>query len=142
MWLSHICKNKCANAKVLSSDCVIYHNLFILKYITVNKLISNIISNLYHKKFQDLNINKSYFCIFDGIRRNFNWRSIYKNLLYALSFIIYGVKAWINNAKVLSSDCVIYHNLFILKYITVNKLISNIISNFYTYICLSCIFNS
>jgi hypothetical protein len=23
---------------------------------------------LYHKKFQNLNINKSYFCIFDGIR--------------------------------------------------------------------------
>jgi hypothetical protein len=27
---------------------------------------------LYHKKFQNLNINKSYFCILDGIRRNFN----------------------------------------------------------------------
>jgi hypothetical protein len=50
---------------------------------------------LYHKKFQNLNINKSYFCIFDGIRRNFNCRSIYKNLFYALNYIIYGVKAWI-----------------------------------------------
>ena len=37
---------------------------------------------------------------------------------------------------------VIYQNLPILLYITVIKLISNIISNFYTYICLSCIFNS
>ena len=54
---------------------------------------------LYHKKFQNLNINKSYFCIFDGIRRNFNCRSIYKNLLYALNYIIYGVKAWINKIK-------------------------------------------
>jgi hypothetical protein len=54
---------------------------------------------LHHKKFQDLNINKSYFCIFDGIRRNFNWRSIYKNLFYALNFIIYGVTAWINKIK-------------------------------------------
>ena len=54
---------------------------------------------LYHKKFQNLNINKSYFCIFDGIRRNFNCRSIYKNLLYALNYIIYGFKAWINKIK-------------------------------------------
>jgi hypothetical protein len=54
---------------------------------------------LHHKKFQDLNINKSYFCIFDGIRSNFNGRSIYKNLFYALNFIIYGVKAWINKIK-------------------------------------------
>ena len=54
---------------------------------------------LYHKKFQNLNINKSYFCIFDGIRRNFNCRSIYKNLFYALNYIIYGVKAWINKIK-------------------------------------------
>ena len=55
--------------------------------------------SLYHKKFQNLNINKSYFCIFDGIRRNFNCRSIYKNLFYALNYIIYGVKAWINKIK-------------------------------------------
>ena len=54
---------------------------------------------LNHKKFQNLNINKSYFCIFDGIRRNFNCRSIYKNLFYALNYIIYGVKAWINKIK-------------------------------------------
>ena len=54
---------------------------------------------LYHKKFQNLNINKSYFCIFDGIRRNFNCRSIYKNLFYTLNYIIYGVKAWINKIK-------------------------------------------
>ena len=54
---------------------------------------------LHNKIFQDLNINKSYFCIFDGIRRNFNWRSIYKNLFYALNYIIYGVKAWINKIK-------------------------------------------
>ena len=54
---------------------------------------------LYHKKFQNLNINKSYFCIFDGIRRNFNCRSIYKNLFHALNYIIYGVKAWINKIK-------------------------------------------
>ena len=53
----------------------------------------------YHKKFQNLNINKSYFCIFYGIRRNFNCRSICKNLLYALNYIIYGVKAWINKIK-------------------------------------------
>jgi hypothetical protein len=60
MWLSDICKNKCANAKVpprkkinknisilqlLSSDCVIYQNLPILLYITVIQLISNIINN-------------------------------------------------------------------------------------------------
>jgi hypothetical protein len=55
--------------------------------------------SLYHKKFQNLNINKSYFCIFDGIRRNFNCRSIYKILFYALNYIIYGVKAWINKIK-------------------------------------------
>jgi hypothetical protein len=83
-----------------SSDCVIYQNLPILLYVTVIKLISNIISNcfehpaylnsgkndveayiyrvlgkiivVHHQKFQDLNINKSYFCKFDGIRRNFN----------------------------------------------------------------------
>ena len=36
---------------------------------------------LYHKKFQNLNVNKSYFCIFDGIRRNFNCRSIYNQRL-------------------------------------------------------------
>ena len=54
---------------------------------------------LNHKKFQNLNINKSYFCIFDGIRRNFNSRSIYKTLFYALNYIIYGVKAWINKIK-------------------------------------------
>ena len=54
---------------------------------------------LYHKKFQYLNINKSYFCIFDGIRRNFNCRSIYKNIFDALNYIIYGVKAWINKIK-------------------------------------------
>jgi hypothetical protein len=47
---------------------------------------------LNHKKFQNLNINKSYFCIFDGIRRNFNCRSIYKSLLYALNYIIFGLK--------------------------------------------------
>jgi hypothetical protein len=86
---------------------------------------------LYLKKFQNLNINKSYFCIFDGIRRNFNCRSIYKNLFYAHLHL-----------QLLSSDCVIYQNLPILLYITAIKLISNIISNFYTYICLSCIFNS
>ena len=33
-----------------------------------------------HKKFQDLNINKSHFCKSDWIRRNFNWRSRYKHL--------------------------------------------------------------
>jgi hypothetical protein len=55
--------------------------------------------SLYHKKFQNLNINKSYFCIFDGIRRNFNCRSIYKKLFHALNYIIYGVKAWINKIK-------------------------------------------
>ena len=55
--------------------------------------------SLYHKKFQNLNINKSYFCIFDGIRRNFNCRSIYKNLFYALNYIIYGFNAWINKIK-------------------------------------------
>ena len=44
--------------------------------------------------------------------------------------------------QLLSSDCVIYQNLPLLLYITVIKLISNIISNFYTYICLSYIFNS
>jgi hypothetical protein len=27
---------------------------------------------VHHQKFQDLNNNKSYFCKFDGIRRNFN----------------------------------------------------------------------
>ena len=54
---------------------------------------------LNHKKFQNLNINKSYFCIFDEIRGNFNCRSIYKNLFYALNYIIYGVKAWINKIK-------------------------------------------
>jgi hypothetical protein len=85
--------------------------------------------SLYHKKFQNLNINKSSFCIFDGIRRNFNCRSIYKNFFYALNYIIYGVNAWLNK-------------ITILLYITVIKLISNIISNFYTYICPSCIFNS
>jgi hypothetical protein len=42
---------------------------------------------------------KSYFCIFDGIRRNFNWRSIYKNLFNSLNFIIYRVKEWINKIK-------------------------------------------
>jgi hypothetical protein len=55
MWLSDICKNKCANAKVLSSrflmkislfaDCVIYQNLPIVLYIAVIQLISNIINN-------------------------------------------------------------------------------------------------
>ena len=55
--------------------------------------------SLNHKKFQNLNINKSYFCIFDGIRGNFNCRSIYTNLFYALNYIIYGVKAWINKIK-------------------------------------------
>jgi hypothetical protein len=54
---------------------------------------------MHHKKFQDLNINKSYFCIFDGIRRNFNWRSVYKNLFYASNFIIYEVKAWIHKIE-------------------------------------------
>jgi thiol-disulfide isomerase/thioredoxin len=44
--------------------------------------------------------------------------------------------------QLLSSDCAIYPNLPILLYITVIKLISNIINNFYTYICLSCIFTS
>ena len=34
-----------------------------------------------------------------GIRRNFNCRSVYKNLFYALNYIIYVVKAWINNIK-------------------------------------------
>ena len=58
-----------------------------------------IIIVLHHKIFQDLNINKSYFWIFDEIRRNFNWRSIYKNLLYALNFINYEAKAWINKIK-------------------------------------------
>jgi hypothetical protein len=52
-----------------------------------------------HKTLQDLNINKWYFCIFDGVRRNFNWRSVYKNLFYFLNFIIYGVKAWINKIE-------------------------------------------
>ena len=51
------------------------------------------------RKFQNLNINKSYFCIFEEIRGNFNCRSIYKNLFYALNYIIYGVKAWINKIK-------------------------------------------
>ena len=41
--------------------------------------------------------------------------------------------------QLLSSDCVIYQNLHILLYITVIKLISNIISNLKTFICLSCI---
>ena len=54
---------------------------------------------VHHQKFQDLNINISYFCKFDGIRRNFNSRSICKNLLHALNYIIYGVKAWINKVK-------------------------------------------
>ena len=54
---------------------------------------------VHHQKFQDLNINKSNFCKFDGIRRKFNWRSIYKSLFYVLSYIIYGVKAWINKIK-------------------------------------------
>jgi hypothetical protein len=54
---------------------------------------------VHHQKFQDLDINKSYFCKFDGIRRNFNWRSIYKNLCYALNYIIDGIKAWINKIK-------------------------------------------
>ena len=31
--------------------------------------------------------------------KNFNCRSIYKNLFYALNYIIYGVKAWINKIK-------------------------------------------
>jgi hypothetical protein len=31
------------------------------------------ITVMYHKKFQDLNINKSYFCNSDANRRNFNW---------------------------------------------------------------------
>jgi hypothetical protein len=48
---------------------------------------------VHHKKFQDLDINKSYFHKFDGIRRNFNGRSRCKNLFYALNYIIYGVKA-------------------------------------------------
>jgi hypothetical protein len=42
-----------------------------------------------HKKFQDLNINKSYFCKSDTNRRNFNWRSRYKNLFNVLNNIIY-----------------------------------------------------
>jgi hypothetical protein len=46
-----------------------------------------------HKKFQDLNINKSYFCKSDTNRRNFNLRSRYKNLFNVLNYIIYGVKA-------------------------------------------------
>ena len=54
---------------------------------------------VHHQKFQELNINKSYFCKFDGIRRNFNWRSICKNLCYVLNYIIYWVKAWINKIK-------------------------------------------
>ena len=40
-----------------------------------------------HKKFQDLNINKSYFCKSDTNRRNFNWRSRYKNLFNVLNYI-------------------------------------------------------
>ena len=52
-----------------------------------------------HQKFQDLNINKSYFCKFDGIRMKFNQRSIYKSLFYVLNYIIYVVKAWINKIK-------------------------------------------
>ena len=43
--------------------------------------------------------------------------------------------------QLLSSVCVIYHNLLILLHIIVIKLISNIISNFNTYICLSCMLN-
>ena len=59
IWLSHIYKKKCTHAKVhpwrylmkipsftaVSSVCVIYHNLLILLFIIVIKLISNIISN-------------------------------------------------------------------------------------------------
>ena len=40
-----------------------------------------------HKIFQDLNINKSYFCKSDTNRRNFNWRSRYKNLFNVLNYI-------------------------------------------------------
>jgi hypothetical protein len=40
-----------------------------------------------------------FFFKFDGIRRNFNKRSIYKNLFHVLSYIIYGVKACINKIK-------------------------------------------
>ena len=54
---------------------------------------------VHHQKFQDLNINKSYFGKFDGIRRNFNQRSMYKNLFYVINYIIDGVKAWINQIK-------------------------------------------
>jgi hypothetical protein len=47
-----------------------------------------------HKKFQDLNINKSYFCKSDTIRRNFKkFQQFYKNLFNVLNYIIYGVKA-------------------------------------------------
>jgi hypothetical protein len=47
--------------------------------------VLGVIIVLYHKKFQNLNINKSYFCIFDGIRRNFNCRSIEtKTAFYSL----------------------------------------------------------
>ena len=62
-------------------------------------VLGNIIV-VHHQKFQHLIINKSYFCKFDGIRRNFNQRSIYKNLFYVLNYIIYGVKAWINKIKI------------------------------------------
>jgi hypothetical protein len=41
------------------------------------KIFFFIILGILTELFQNLNINKSYFCIFDGIRRNFNCRSIY-----------------------------------------------------------------
>ena len=59
---------------------------------------------LNHKKFQNLNINKSYFCIFDGIRRNFNCRSIYKNLFYALNYIIMGLKHELTKLRMMWTD--------------------------------------
>jgi hypothetical protein len=59
------------------------------------------IIGLYYKKFQDLNINKLYFCKFDGIRRNFNIRSRYNNLFYDLNYIMYEVKAWINKFRMM-----------------------------------------
>jgi hypothetical protein len=58
-----------------------------------------------NKKLQDLNINKPYFCKSDTNRRNFNWRSRYKNLFNVLNYIIYGVKHKLTKLRMLWTHC-------------------------------------
>ena len=70
---------------VLEYYLVVEVHLHIWLTFTVNKMMWKHIFIEFWGKLQDLNINKSYFCKSDTNRRNFNWRSRYKNLFYVLN---------------------------------------------------------